>query len=50
MMQCIATIKYAEIGFLQFDESDIVRNPLITKILNNYKEVDTTDDYLEKKN
>jgi phosphate starvation-inducible PhoH-like protein len=41
--------KISEIGFLQFDESDIVRNPLITKILNNYKEVDTTDDYLEKK-
>ncbi len=26
-----------EIGFFEFDESDIVRNPIITKILNNYK-------------
>tara|TARA_R110000851_G_scaffold158676_6_gene301755 strand:+ start:100 stop:828 length:729 start_codon:yes stop_codon:yes gene_type:complete len=26
-----------EIGFFEFDENDIVRNPLITKIVNNYK-------------
>lgn len=26
-----------EIGFLEFDITDIVRNPLISKILNNYK-------------
>jgi phosphate starvation-inducible PhoH-like protein len=26
-----------EIGFFEFDENDIVRNPLITKILKNYK-------------
>jgi phosphate starvation-inducible PhoH-like protein len=26
-----------EIGFFEFDEGDIVRNPLITKILKNYK-------------
>lgn len=26
-----------EIGFIKFDTSDIVRNPLITKILDNYK-------------
>jgi phosphate starvation-inducible PhoH-like protein len=28
-----------EIGFFEFDVNDIVRNPLITKILNNYKRV-----------
>jgi len=27
-----------EIGFFEFDVDDIVRNPIITKILNNYKE------------
>lgn len=26
-----------EIGFFEFDETDIVRNPIISKILNNYK-------------
>ena len=26
-----------ELGFFEFDENDIVRNPLITKIVNNYK-------------
>jgi len=26
-----------EIGFFEFDENDIVRNPLITKMVNNYK-------------
>jgi len=26
-----------EIGFIEFNEDEIVRNPLITKILNNYK-------------
>lgn len=29
-----------EIGFFEFNEDDIVRNPLITKILKNYKKVD----------
>lgn len=29
-----------EIGFFEFDENDIVRNPLITKILKNYKKVE----------
>jgi len=29
-----------EIGFFEFDEGDIVRNPLITKIINNYKIID----------
>ena len=28
----------SEIGFFEFTEADIVRNPLITKILSNYKE------------
>lgn len=27
-----------ELGFFEFDENDIVRNPLITKIVNNYKQ------------
>jgi len=30
----------SEIGFFEFDENDIVRNPLITKIVNNYKRGD----------
>jgi phosphate starvation-inducible protein PhoH len=30
-----------EIGFFEFGEGDIVRNPLITKILKNYEKVDT---------
>lgn len=29
-----------EFGFIEFDESDIVRNPLITLILNNYKKIE----------
>ena len=29
-----------EIGFFEFDENDIVRNPLITKIVNNYKKIE----------
>jgi len=29
-----------QFGFMVFDESDIVRNPLITLILNNYKKVE----------
>lgn len=29
-----------EIGFFEFDENDIVRNPLITKIVNNYKRIE----------
>jgi len=29
-----------ELGFFEFDENDIVRNPLITKIVNNYKNLD----------
>jgi phosphate starvation-inducible PhoH-like protein len=28
-----------EIGFFEFEKEDIVRNPIITKILNNYKTV-----------
>lgn len=32
-----------EIGFFEFDVNDIVRNPLITKILNNYKELDDSE-------
>ena len=28
-----------EIGFFQFDNNDIVRNPIISKILNNYETV-----------
>lgn len=35
----------SEIGFLEFGVNDIVRNPLITKIVNNYKEV--TDESCE---
>ena len=31
-----------QFGFMVFDESDIVRNPLITLILNNYKKVEDT--------
>ena len=31
-----------EIGFFEFDIDDIVRNPIITKILNNYKEKSNT--------
>jgi len=30
-----------EIGFFEFDENDIVRNPLITKMVRNYKKPDT---------
>tara|TARA_R110000796_G_scaffold58413_4_gene134866 strand:+ start:20535 stop:21257 length:723 start_codon:yes stop_codon:yes gene_type:complete len=29
-----------ELGFFEFDENDIVRNPLITKMVNNYKKSD----------
>lgn len=29
-----------EFGFIEFDETDIVRNPLITLILNNYKKIE----------
>lgn len=29
-----------EVGFFEFDEDDIVRNPLITKLLKNYKKFD----------
>ena len=32
-----------EIGFFEFDENDIVRNPLITKIVNNYKKGEDLD-------
>lgn len=32
-----------EIGFFEFDENDIVRNPLITKIVNNYKKIEKSE-------
>jgi phosphate starvation-inducible PhoH-like protein len=31
-----------EVGFIEFNVDEIVRNPLITKLLNNYKPNDTT--------
>jgi len=38
-----------EIGIFEFDENDIVRNPLISKILNNYKDNTKEDNYNPKK-
>jgi len=38
-----------EIGIFEFDENDIVRNPLISKILMNYKDKTTEDSYNPKK-
>lgn len=32
-----------EIGFFEFDENDIVRNPLITKMVKNYKKSDKAE-------
>tara|TARA_R110000824_G_scaffold106610_16_gene252111 strand:- start:7969 stop:8703 length:735 start_codon:yes stop_codon:yes gene_type:complete len=33
-----------ELGFFEFDENDIVRNPLITKIVKNYKKSENLND------
>jgi phosphate starvation-inducible PhoH-like protein len=38
-----------EIGVFEFDENDIVRNPLITKILKNYKDNTKEDNYNPKR-
>lgn len=35
----------SEIGFFEFTEADIVRNPLITKILMNYKDIEEEEEY-----
>lgn len=35
--------KLDEIGFIEFENKDIVRNPLITKILENYKNVESKE-------
>jgi phosphate starvation-inducible PhoH-like protein len=40
----------SEIGMFEFDENDIVRNPLIGRILMNYKDSTVEDDYNPKKN
>jgi len=37
----------SEIGFFEFDENDIVRNPLITKIVNNYKKSGEEDNFVD---
>lgn len=34
-----------QFGFMVFDESDIVRNPLITLILNNYRKTEDTPNF-----
>ena len=38
-----------EIGLFEFDINDIVRNPIITRILMNYKEEDNEEEYPPKK-
>ena len=40
----------AEVGIFEFDENDIVRNPIISKILMNYKDKSPEEEYPSKNN
>ena len=39
-----------EVGIFEFDENDIVRNPIISKFLMNYKDKSTEEEYPSKNN